>query len=295
MYEDTPMMHIGDVFEQAIFAGDPLGWDTAGTAKTVKSIKRSDFVHYRDVHYHPEAMMVSVVGGINESKVSKLVEKYFSSLLTSKKGLYKGQEFQVRQTKPQFKLQTKKSEQAHMILGFVSEGRNYEGRFAQSILATILGGGMSSRMFIEIRERRGLAYSIRTGVDRYQEVGYLSTYAGIDVTKADLAIKVMLDEYHKISMAKDQISKQELAKAKEYLKGHLALALEDTKDVTAFFADQALFAKEILTPEEVYRKVDKVTLEDVIAEAKKLFVPERLNLAIIGPFKDKEKFVQLLK
>lgn len=295
MYEDTPMMHIGDVFEELAFSGNPLGWDTAGSAKTVKAIKRDDFLHYRDVHYHPEQMMVSVVGGIEENKVRKLVEKYFSSLKSFKGTPFKGREFVSKQTGSQLKLQTKKSEQAHLILGFMSEGRNYEGRFAQSLLATILGGGMSSRMFIEVRERRGLAYSVRTGVDRYQEIGYLSTYAGVDVNKADLAVKVMLDEYQKIANNTSKISSQELSKAKEYLKGHLALALEDTKDVTAFFADQALFAKETLLPEEVYKKLDKVTASDIVSEAKKLFTRDRLNLAIIGPFKDREKFVQLLK
>jgi predicted Zn-dependent peptidase len=294
MYEDTPMMHIGDIFEELVFEGSPLGRDTAGSAKTVRAIKRNDFVRYRDLHYHPDEMMVSVVGGINDGEAKSLVEQYFNTLKPFKGDSFKEQEFINKQKKPQFKLQTKKAEQAHLILGFTSEGRNYEGRFAQSLLATILGGGMSSRMFIEVRERRGLAYSIRTGMDRYQEVGYLSTYAGVNVAKADEAIKIMLGEYHKVTNKTSKISNQELLKAKEFLKGHLALALEDTKDVTSFFADQAMFAKEILTPEEVYKKVDKVRLEDVVFEAKKLFVPERLNLAIIGPFKEKEKFKKLL-
>lgn len=293
MYEDTPMMHIGDVFEELVFAGSPLGWDTAGTPKTVKSIKKDDFVRYRSIHYHPDQMMVSVVGGIKEGEVGKLVQKYFAGLTPGVSS--ESQLFKPKQNKPQLKLQTKKAEQAHLIMGFMSEGRNYEGRFAQSLLATILGGGMSSRMFIEVRERRGLAYSIRTGVDRYQEIGYLSTYAGVDVNKADIAIGVMLNEYQKIADGRSVITAYEIKKAKEYLKGHLALALEDTKDVTAFFADQALFSKEILIPEEVYKKIDNVKLKDILFEAKKLFVPEKLNLAIIGPFKNKEKFVQLLK
>ena len=295
MYADTPMMHIGDVFEEVVFAGNPLGRDTAGTAKTVRAITRADFLHYRLMHYHPDQMLVSIVGGVGEKQARTLAENYFSSLAPFKGLPFKGQLFHSKQTKPQFKLQTKKSEQAHLILGFTSEGRNYEGRFAQSLLATILGGGMSSRMFTEVRERRGLAYSIRTGMDRYQEVGYLSTYAGVDVGKADLAIKVMLEQYYGILDSRFKIHDSELVKAKEYLKGHLALALEDTKDVTSFFADQAMFANEILTPEEVYKKVDKVTISDITSEVKKLFVPDRLNLAIIGPFKDKEKFVQLLK
>src|SRR5258706_5098658 len=295
MYEDTPMMHIGDVFEEGVFEGNPLGRDTAGTPKSVRGIKRNDFLRYRSTHYRPDEMMVSIVGGAKESKALELAKKYFSSLKKSSQKPFNIEKFATNQTAPAFKLQTKKAEQAHLILGFMSEGRNYEGRFAQSLLATILGGGMSSRMFIEVRERRGLAYSIRTGLDRYQEIGYLSTYAGVDVTKADLAIKVILGEYYKILDSKFKIQASELVKAKEYLKGHLALALEDTKDVTSFFSDQALFANEILTPEEVYKKVDAVTIEDILFEAKKLFVPSKLNLAIIGPFKDKEKFVQLLK
>ncbi len=294
MYEDTPMMHIPDVFEEVIFEGNPLGWDTAGTAKTVKTIKRSDFLAYRDIHYHPEQMMVSVVGGIDEKKSLSLVEKYFSSLKPFKGNVFKGQEFVSKQTKPQFKLQTKKSEQVHLILGFMSEGRGYSGRFAQSVLATILGGGMSSRMFTEVRERRGLAYSIQTGMSRYQEVGYLSTYAGVDVAKADQAIAVILEQYQKLADGKLPVSLTELKKAKEFLKGHLALALEDTKDVTHFFADQALFTKDILTPEEVYKKVDKVSVEDVLKEAKKLFTKDRLNLAMIGPYTNKGRFEKLL-
>lgn len=295
MYEDTPMMHIGEVFEELAFSGNSLGWDTAGTPKTVKAISRNDFLRYRDIYYHPEAMMVSVVGGVSEEKARILVEKYFRSLAPFKGETFKGQEFIGKQTAPQFKLQTKKAEQAHLIMGFMSEGRGYPGRFAQSILSTILGGGMSSRMFIEVRERRGLAYSIHTGMDRYQEVGYLSTYAGVDVNKADEAIAVILKQYYGIGSGQFPISNEELKKAKEYLKGHLALALEDTKDVTSFFVEQALFVKEILTPEEVYKQVDKITVEEVLSEAKKLFISSKLNLAIIGPFKDREKFVQLLK
>jgi predicted Zn-dependent peptidase len=295
MYEDTPLMYIGDIFEQVAFAGSPLGWDTIGTSQTVKSIKRNDFLRYRLIHYHPDQMMVSIVGGITEDAARTLVEKYFSSLLPFKGATFKGQEFKSKQTKPQLKLQTKKAEQVHLILGFMSEGRGYRNRFAQSVLSTILGGGMSSRMFIEVRECRGLAYAVQTGMNRYQEVGYLSTYAGVDINKVDEAIKVILEQHHDLSNGKLPVSNKELSKAKEYLKGHLALALEDTKDVTAFFADQALFIKEILTPEEVYKKLDKVTVEDVLIEAKKLFVPSKLNLAVIGPFGDREKFVQLLK
>jgi predicted Zn-dependent peptidase len=294
MYEDTPMMHIGDVFEELVFEGNPLGRDTAGTENSVKGIKRDDFVSYRKVHYHPENMLITVAGGINENAVMKLVEKYFDSIKPLNKNSFKGQEFKNKQTKPQFKLQTKKSEQAHLILGFMSEGREYPKRFAQSILSVILGGGMSSRLFIEVRERRGLAYSVRTSTDRYEETGYMGTYAGVNVEKADEAIKVILDQCYGFASGKYPVSAKELAKAKGFLKGNLALALEDTHDVSGFFGEQHLFLKKVLTPEEIYKKVEAVTIEDVNFEAKKLFVPSRLNLAIIGPFDKEDKFKKLL-
>ncbi len=298
MYEDTPMMHIGEVFEGLIFNGNQLGCDTAGTEASVKGIDRNDFVRYRKEHYHSDQMLVTVAGGISENIVLKLVEKYFGKSQITKNKLQtnsKSKIFKSTQNKPQFKLQTKKCEQAHLILGFMGEGRGYSRRFAQSILSVILGGGMSSRLFIEVRERRGLAYSVRTSTDRYQEIGYMGTYAGVNVAKADEAIAVILDQCYGLASNKYPVTAKELSKAKGFLKGNLALALEDTHDVSGFFGEQHLFLKKVLTPEEIYKKVDAVSLDDVNFEAKKLFDPSRLNLAIIGPFKDGKKFVQLLK
>jgi predicted Zn-dependent peptidase len=295
MYEDTPMMHIGDIFEELVFEGSSLGCDTAGTEASVKGIKRDDFLNYRKIHYHPDQMLVTIAGGIEEKKTLNLVRKYFGSIKPFKGASFKGQEFKGKQIKPQFKLQTKKSEQAHLILGFMSEGRGYEKRFAQSLLSVILGGGMSSRLFIEVRERRGLAYSVRTSTERYQEIGYMGTYAGVNVAKADEAVKVILDQCYGLASGKYPITAKELTKAKGFLKGNLALALEDTRDVSGFYGEQHLFLEKVLTPEEIYKKVEAVTIDDIIFEAKKLFVPSRLNLAIIGPFKDRKKFVQLLK
>lgn len=294
MYEDTPMYRIGDVFEQLMFEGSPLGWDIAGTEETVRGVKREDFVGYRNTHYHPENMLVTVAGSFDEKEVDRLIEKYFSTL-KNKKVNFEQKKYTVDQKTPRFKLHPKKKEQAHLILGFTSEGRGYEKRFSQSILSAILGGGMSSRLFIEVRERRGLAYSVRTSIERYQEIGYISTYAGVDPKKADEAVKVIIDQCYGLASGKYPIEKDEFKKAKEFLKGHLALVLEDTKDVSTFFGEQAMFLDEILTPEEIYKKIDAVTIDGVIEEAKKLFISERLNLAIIGPYDDGSKFEKLLK
>lgn len=295
MYEDMPMAKIGDVFEGLAFEGNSLGWDIAGTPITVKSIERKDFLNYRKKFYYPENMMVSISGGIKEKEALKLVEKYFGSFFVTNSSYQNIENIFINtQKSPKFKLKTKESDQANLVIGFISEGRGYKGRFAQSILTTILGGGMSSRLFIEVRERRGLAYAVKPSGDRFMEVGYVGTYAGVDVKKADEAIKIILEQYYGISNKKLPISRSEMTKAKEYLKGHIALSLEDTQAVGDFFAEQALFLSEILTPDQIYKKIDAVTIDEVYFEAVKLFVPSKLNLAIIGPYNDGEKFKKLI-
>ncbi len=294
MYEDTPMMAIGEVFEGLIYSGNTLGMDIAGTEKTVSEMKRKDFLDYRSSFYHAENMIITVAGGVDEKKVLELSNKYFDKLV-SKPLTATANTFKTVQNAPKIKLHNKKKEQAHVILGFIADGKNYKNKYAQTVLSTILGGGMSSRMFTEVRERRGLAYSIRTSMDRYTDIGYLGTYAGLDTKRAVEAVKVMLDEHYQIiNNPKSAVTVSELNKSKEFLKGHLALALEDTSDVSSFFGDQELFSEKVLTPEEVFKKIDKVTMDEVNHEAKRLFVPERLNLAIIGPYDNEEEFKKIV-
>lgn len=293
MYEDTPMLQIGNVFEQIMFEGSTLGRDISGSEKTVRGLTKDDFDKYRNLHYYPENILVTVAGSVDEKGVRKLAQKYFGSLRSKGKNGVKG--FQAKQTKPRVKLHPKKKEQAHFILGFRGEGRSYAGKYAQAVLSTILGGGMSSRLFTEVRERRGLAYSVNSSIERYDDTGYLATYAGVDPKRIDEAISVVLDQHYALSDLRLPISKKELEKTKEFLKGHLALSLEETKDINYFFADQELFLKGIKTPEEVYKAIDKVSIEEILEEAKKLFVPQNLNLAIIGNYENEERFAKLLK
>lgn len=303
MYEDTPMARIGDIFEQLIFAGNSLGWDIAGSKKSVRSITKTDFVRYRKLHYYPENLIVTVAGGIKEKETVKLTEKYFSQLQTQfasqqtkvKSPTQNFKSFKENQNKPKLMLRSKKNEQAHLIMGFLGKEYGHSQRYVEAILSTILGGGMSSRMFLEVRERRGLAYAIRTSSDHYKDTGYLATYAGVDVKRVDEAIKVILAEYYKISKLKNQISKQELAKAKEFLKGHLALSLEDSKDVNGFFTIEELMKGKPRTPEEVFQALDAVTIDEVRQFAKSIFKPERLNLALIGPYDDPHRFQKILR
>ena len=293
MYEDTPMMKIGDTFEELIYGSHSLSMDISGTEKTVSNMQREDFVNYRQDFYNPSNIMVTVAGGIDEKQVLALANKYFSKMKDTK-SKFLDNSFTSLQSKPQIKLHNKKKEQAHVILGFLADGKNYKNKYAQTILSAILGGGMSSRMFIEVRERRGLAYAVRTSMDRYSDIGYIGTYAGLDVKKAPEAVKVILEEHQKIVTGKNKITKEELTKAKEFLKGHLALALEDTSDVNSFFGDQELFGERVLTPDEVFKRIDKVSMDEVLLEAKRLFAPERLNLAIIGPYKNDKDFAKII-
>ena len=293
MQEDTPMDKIGDIFMELVFEGNPLAVDIAGTQKSVKNITRDDFVKFRTQHYYGGNMVITVAGGVHSPDVEKLAERYFGNVAGG------SQEvpliFSALQDKPKLKVEYKKSEQAHFILGFLGHHRNYPKRYAENVLATILGRGMSSRLFHEIREKRGLAYSVGSSISRFSDTGVFETYAGVDLKRIDEAIAVMLEQHYGIASAQFPVSNEELKKAKEYMKGRIALALEDTVSVCDYFGQRALFMDSIETPEEIFDKIDAVTIDEIYQSASELFKPEHLNLSVIGPYKDQERFGKLLR
>jgi len=291
MYEDTPMHRIWDLFEQLMFKGHSLGRDIIGTKETVPQLKRNDFVSYRDNFYHADSMLVGVAGGIDEKRVKNLTEKYFEGVKYSdrKKGSEKPSEHTEK-----FHLTSKKVEQAHIILGFPAAPMGGEGRYKDAVMNTILGSGMSSRLFTEVREKRGLAYSVRSDIDRFADAGYFAVYAGTDPKNAQEAIKVILNQLYGLADGTFVADKKELEKAKEYLKGHLALSLEDTRGVNSFFGYEQLMLGKVRTPDELYDSVNKVTADDIYESAKKIFDKEKIKLAIIGPFKNAGKFEKII-
>ncbi len=295
MYEDTPIYKIGDLFENLIFKGDNLGRDIIGSKETVKGLKKNDFLRYRDMHYYTNNIVVSVAGGVTQERVMALAEKYFSDIAKTGKVEEEAFKFNDKQVKPAVLLKTKKNEQAHLIMGVSCGQRGNNQRYIEAVLSSILGAGMSSRLFIEIRERRGLAYSIRTSIERYVETGELATYAGVEVAKIDEAIKVMLDQYYGLGSGKYPLFDKELSKAKEYLKGHLALSLEDSREINNLYGESELMLGRIDTLEEVFTAIDKVTAKGVVEVAKKLFVPQKMNMAIIGSYEDQARFEKLLQ
>lgn len=291
LYEDTPVRRIWDLFEQLIFEGHSLGRDIIGTKESVSSLKKPDFISYRDKFYYAKNMLITVAGGVEEKDVKRLAETYFGEVSY---GDGEAVATPPKQDGVRVKLTTKAVEQAHFIVGFLADKLGEPNRYKDSVLDVILGSGMSSRLFTEVREKRGLAYSVRSDIERHIDAGYFAVYAGTDPKKATKALKVILDQLYGLATKKYKINEKELNKAKEYLKGHLALSLEDTRGVNSFFGYEQLMLGKVRTPNEVFEKVNEVTVEDVYEAARRIFNPERANLAIIGPFEDVSKFKSII-
>lgn len=291
MYEDTPARKIGDIYESLLYGDHPLGWDIAGSKDVIKSLSRSAFIKYMDQHYSPENMVVVVAGGVDETKTLSLLEKYGGSLV--KKGALSFDPIKEDQKGPGLLVRHKATDQSHLHIGFRSYPIHHPDRYVLDVLATILGGGMSSRMFINVRERKGLAYYISTASEQYLDAGSLYTRAGVDINRIEDAILVILKEYKKILDKK--VPATELKKAKDYTRGKLILEFEDSRSVATFAGNQELMEREVLTDEQVLDQLAKVTSEDILRVARDIMTADKLNLAVIGPFKDQEKFRKLLK
>jgi len=197
------------------------------------------------------------------------------------------------QSKPESLIYYKDTDQTHLHLGVRAYNTFHPDKYALGLLAVILGGNMSSRLWISVRERQGLAYYVGSSIDTDTDTGSFVTRAGVDNQKVEKAIVTILDEYKKISQKK--ITLAELKKAKDYIKGTSLIGMESSDEKASFYASQELLTNKILTLEEKFSKINKVTVDDIQRVAKDIFKPEKLNLALIGPFKDKKRFEKILK
>lgn len=283
LYEDTPYRKIGEIFESFIYDGNPLGYDIAGTKETVSAFTRNTFVDYIKELYHPNNSVLVVAGGINGVKsYLKLIEEKFKHWGNSKRGTYK--KIEELQDGPRAMIKHKKTEQAHFVLGFRAFNMFDKRRYALTLLSCILGGGMSSRLFTQVRERRGLCYYISTGRELYADCGTMVTQAGVtnDLKKVKEAIQVILKEHKDV--AAGNIKKDEFERSRELIKGNMLLSLEDSFNVAAFLGKKQLLEGNVSTPEEVIDQIDSVTIGEVVSVAEQIIKPEGLNFAIIGPF-----------
>jgi predicted Zn-dependent peptidase len=291
MYFDTPMIYIGELWKKLLYGDQPAGWDVAGTKESVAKISQGQILNYMKSQYVAPNTIVCVAGKISPEKAIKKIKSYFSKIRTTEPKA-KLPVFE-KQKKPKVLLFSKKTDQTHLAFGVRTFNLSHPQRYTLELLSVILGGMMSSRLFVEIRGKLGIAYYVKTNAELNPDTGYLVTQAGVDNKKIDRAVSAILKEYKKIS--KRKIPTKELKKAKDNLKGKLALALESSDAKASFYASQWLLEKKILTLQEVFKKIDKVTANDILKVAKDIFQPKNLNLALIGPFKGEEKFKNLLK
>jgi len=281
MYEDMPARKVGDIFEEVMYKGSPLGYDIAGTKETVNTFDRKTFTDYIEELYHPNNAVVILAGGLQGKDYLPEIEKRFGTW--KNKTIAQCEGYKGVQKKSQLYIKNKQTEQVHVCVGFRAFSFKDERKYALQVLAAVLGGGMSSRLFMEVRERRGLCYYISTGRELYADTGSLVTQAGIrnDKQKIQEAINVILEEHMKI--AKGDVSSDEIEKAKELLKGRYLLNLEDSMNIATMFGSKYILEGEMTDTKKVLEKLKKITKKDIITVAKQVFVPSGLTCALIGP------------
>lgn len=291
MVKDTPMQYVGELFEKLLYGKETVGWNILGEKENILKIKREDFLNYINDHYVAKNTVVCVAGKIDQKNTIEKVKKYFENIKQNEPK--KRSKIKENQTKPESLIHFKETDQSHFCLGVRAYNLFHPAKYALSLLAVILGGNMSSRLFIKVREREGLAYYIRTNAETYTDTGYLVTQAGVDNQKVEKAIQIILNEYKEIR--EKGVSEKELKKAKEYIKGKMLLEMESSDATAAFFANQEILTNKILTLKEEFAKIDKVAIRDIQKVAQDIFMPQKLNLALIGPFKEKNLCHKLLQ
>jgi predicted Zn-dependent peptidase len=290
MYIDTPRDHIGTVYETLVFGDNPLGWETLGTKETIRGATRDTFLDYVDEWYTPERMVVGVSGKVGEG-LKPMLEELLGDMSANGDRRPAPAE-PPRGTGPHVSVYEKQADQAHLILGVPSYPVEHPDRYALQLLSTVLGGGMSSRLFIEVRERRGLAYYVYGLNHSYTDAGSLYAQAGVDINRIDDAVSTIGTELRKV--ATEAVPADELDKAKSFAKGRFVLQLETSQGLIMFGLRREVLEGRTPDPEEIIAELDKVTAEDVQRVARDLVERQGLQLAVIGPFDDAARFEKLL-
>ena len=290
MYFDTPRDFIGGVYEELLYGDQPLGWDIIGRKETVRGAKHETFRSYLDAWYKPNRMVVGIGGNLGDDLHDRIAA-LLGDLPEAQTGEPTSIDVGTNGT-PRVKLHTKQSDQAHICLGVHSYPLDHPDRYPLQILATILGGGMSSRLFTEVRERRGLAYYVFGINHSYTDAGSLFAQAGVDINRIDDAVSTVATELRKV--ANEPIPADELEKARSFAKGRFVLQLESPQGLIMFGLRREVLEGATPNPEEILAELDKVTADDVQRVARDLIESNGLNLAVIGPFDDPDRFEKLL-
>ncbi|KKR24623.1 MAG: peptidase M16 domain-containing protein, partial [Candidatus Peregrinibacteria bacterium GW2011_GWE2_39_6] len=291
MYQDTPMYQVGWDFEKLLFGDQPLGWDQIGLKEVILRVTHDDFKNYQNKLYRPDNIVITVAGEIQEEKVVREIEKLFAMQKANTD--FKWEKINSNPSLDRVILQNKKTEQGHVVVGFPGYPEQHPDHFAMKLLGIILGGNMSSRMFLKVREAKGLAYYIHTSTDDYTDTGVISTRAGVDLNRAEEAVKEIVAQYSEIR--EEIISEVELQKAKNYLTGKMVLRLEDSEEMAHLLGKYEILYGELMTMERINQAIAKVTTADIQRVTKDLFQENKLHLAGIGPWENTEKFASLLR
>src|SRR3989344_1183109 len=290
MRKDAPAIRVRDLWEQFLYGDQPAGWDVAGTKETVSGLSRSDLISYVKSQYVAANTLVCVAGNMQERSTVKNVKKLFFAV--SPKDFRQKVPVREFQRSPEVFLETRATDQTHIAFGVRGYNLFHKDRFAQDVLATILGGGMSSRLFTHVREKLGLAYYISSTSESKPDTGFLATFAGVKNENAEKAVRVILAEYRKLKNRK--VPPGELRNAKDRIKGSTALSLESSDAKAEFYATQEILENRFFTPEQLYDKIEAVKVSDVQRAAQDIFQQKNLNLVVLGPAKDKDRFLKLL-
>ena len=284
MYKDQPQIYVYDLLDALLWPGQPLGAPIIGTTDSVAKMKREEILSFKKRFYTPVNIVISAAGQLKHEKLVRLAKKTFAYVKEgSVNDFVRAKEDQEM---PGLKIFYKETEQIHMALGFHSLKREHPLRHALGILNIVLGANMSSRLFNEVREKRGLAYEIGTIVKRYLDTGVFLVHAGIDNARVQEAVPLILGQLKVCK--KELIGQDEFKRAKEFYLGQLMLALEDTLDHMLWIGEYTTCLGRAYTLSEIIREVDKVRREDVRLAARAIFQERKLNMALIGPLQQAE-------
>jgi predicted Zn-dependent peptidase len=288
--EDDPTDLVGELSNKIVWEDQAVGRPIAGSEESVRGIDRAAMLDYLNRHYVPANLVIGVAGNVTHAEVVRRAEEYFGALPVSETAQTAVAE--LRQDAPRAGLISRPDKQANLMLALPGLSYHDERRYTQRTLDVILGSGMSSRLFVEIRERRGLAYSVGSYFNQLADVGNGAIYAGVDPNKAEETIRAVATELKKLRDV--PVPADELARSKEFRKGRLLLSLEDSHSVASWLASNEILYGAVPTPEEITARIDAVTVADVQALAHELFDPARYSLAIVGPYDDEARWQQLI-
>ena len=288
---DSPRQRVGMLMDEILWPGNPLGRDVAGSKETVYTLKRKQIVDFFSSHYLPNSTVVSIAGDIIHEQVQDTLNQAVGKWKPGK--LQTIPPFNDNKKKAsKVSLEFRETEQVQISIGVRGPSLHHPDRFAANLLSIVLGEGMSSRLFIEIREKRGLAYDIHSYTDNLTDTGAFSVHAGVDPSRYIEALQAILKE---LSQLENNVSENELKKAQEMAKGRLLMGIESSRNIAFYLGSQALLTNEILTVDEIIARINTVSVEDMRRVAKGLFRQDKLNLAVVGPVREKEHISRLLK